>query len=457
MICRNFKKGERPLKEYSHSVVLNKEKCLGCTNCIKNCPTQAIRVRNGKAFIISDRCIDCGECIKVCPHHAKDAVTDSIQEIEKFTYKIAIVAPTFLSQFEDDISTNAILTAIKNIGFDEVREVAYSAEILGKALDKEFNKEGVKFPLISSSCPAIVRLIQVRFPELISHLVSLESPMEVEARLVRKELKQKGVKQEEIGIFFISPCPAKVTSVKKTIGQKEEKSAVNGVFSIKDIYIKVLKNIKNLTQIEDLERASSKGISWAQTGGEASFISDSNYINVDGIQSVIKVLEEIERGKLKDISFFEGLACRGGCVGGALVVENNFIAKQRIYRRAKKSKKENPFTKEEIEQFYKSGILHQTSKILPRPMPPLDENINLAIEKAKRIEELVKKLPGLDCGSCGAPTCLALAEDIVKERAQEVDCIFLLREGINHLAKEMVSLSEKVPPVIMEKNKEQGV
>ena len=70
-----------------HSVSLDKQKCLGCMNCIKRCPTQAIRVRHGKATIISERCIDCGECIRICPHHAKTAKSDPIEDIEKFKYK----------------------------------------------------------------------------------------------------------------------------------------------------------------------------------------------------------------------------------------------------------------------------------------------------------------------------------------------------------------------------------
>jgi iron only hydrogenase large subunit-like protein len=441
------------LKNYFHSVVLNESKCLGCTTCIKSCPTQAIRVRNGKAIIINERCIDCGECIKVCPYHAKDAVPDSIEDIKKYLYKVALVSPTFLSQFGGKVSVNAILTAVKKMGFNDVREVAYSAEILGKVLDKELNKDGAKLPLISSACPAILRLIQVRFPELLPNVVTLESPMEVEARFIRKELKDKGLNNEDIGIFFISPCPAKITSVKKPIGSSDEKSAVNGALAIKDIYMEVRKNIMSLKKIENLQRSSKIGINWARTGGESKFITDACYINVDGIQSVIRVLEEIEREKLRDIAFFEGLACRGGCVGGALVVENNFIAKQRIHQAATQSLSENNITEEEIDEFYNSGILHQTSAITPRLVPPLDDNIAIAIKKAEEIEEIVKRLPGLDCGSCGAPSCLALAEDIVKGNAEEVDCIFLLREELKNLAKNLVDLSIKVPPVILGKNR----
>ena len=72
------------MDRFFHSVTLDRDRCVGCTNCIKRCPTQAIRVRGGKAQIISERCIDCGECIRVCPHHAKKANHDSLSMLESY-------------------------------------------------------------------------------------------------------------------------------------------------------------------------------------------------------------------------------------------------------------------------------------------------------------------------------------------------------------------------------------
>jgi ferredoxin len=81
---------------YFHSVTLDEDKCKGCTNCIKGCPTEAIRVRKGKARIIDERCIDCGECIRVCPHHAKKAITDPMDMINSYKYKVVVPAPSFM-------------------------------------------------------------------------------------------------------------------------------------------------------------------------------------------------------------------------------------------------------------------------------------------------------------------------------------------------------------------------
>ena len=89
------------MPKFLHSVKLEQDKCLGCTNCIKRCPTEAIRVRDGKATIISERCIDCGECIRICPHKAKRALYDTFESIYDFKYKIALPAPALFGQFDN--------------------------------------------------------------------------------------------------------------------------------------------------------------------------------------------------------------------------------------------------------------------------------------------------------------------------------------------------------------------
>ena len=144
-----------------HSVSLDKQKCLGCMNCIKRCPTQAIRVRHGKATIISERCIDGGECIRICPHHAKTAKSDRIEDIQKFKYKIALPAPSLYGQFNNLDDINYILTALTELGFDKVFEVAKGAEIISDATRKLLKNGNLKKPIISSACPAVCRLIRI--------------------------------------------------------------------------------------------------------------------------------------------------------------------------------------------------------------------------------------------------------------------------------------------------------
>lgn len=161
-----------------HSVTLDSDKCVGCTDCIKRCPTEAIRVRNSKAEIMDERCIDCGMCIRICRNNAKQALTDPIEKINEYKYKVAIPAPTLYTQFKRLRDPNIILTGLKYIGFDEVFEVAKAAEIVTEYTKKIIEEKDIQKPIISSACPAIVKLIQIRFPTLIPNILPVISPKE---------------------------------------------------------------------------------------------------------------------------------------------------------------------------------------------------------------------------------------------------------------------------------------
>lgn len=426
------------MEKLLHSVYLDEEKCLGCTTCLRSCPTGAIRVRGGKATINESKCIDCGECIRVCPHHAKLAKTDPISKIKDYKYKVAIPAPAIVGQFKTKYSIERILSAIKNLGFDEVVEVAYGAEVVGQALKYEYHAKRYPKPLISSACPAVVKLIQVRFPELTNNICRLKSPMAMTARLVRKRLREEGnYKNDEIGVFFITPCAAKATMVNNpTSSEYDQYDHIDGAIAIKDIYSDIAMHLNDCEIQQDIHNSTPEAFSWALSGGESEYLKNKNVLYVDGIQNVINVLEEIECGKLDTIEFFEGLACIGGCVGGCLTVENNYVAKMYIQERAKKMKQTSivHMSDDYVKSVYNSGMMHIKERILPRSPEPLDQDINKAIEKMKQIELLEAKLPGLDCGSCGAPGCRALAEDIVAGKAKEIDCVFVLKDRVRDLS-----------------------
>jgi iron only hydrogenase large subunit-like protein len=422
-----------------HSVTLDEDLCRGCTNCIANCPTEAIRVRNGKAFIISERCIDCGECIRSCPSHAKKALSDPINVIEKYDYKVALPAPSFYGQFKDKVGADRILSALLEIGFDDVYEVARAAEIVSIATKKIIDSGEYPKPLISSSCPAVVKLIQVRFPGLIEHVIKIQSPMEVAARVVKNYIHKD---KKNIGVFFISPCPGKVSVVKTPLGH--ERSFVDGIIAVKDIYPLVLSAAKKIETPTRISNASGVGIRWAHSDGESEAVDAKRSISVDGIHQVIKVLEQIENEDIQDIDFIEAMACPGGCVGGTLNVENPYIARSRVKRIVQDN--QNNMLSSDI--FDRPGFdVSWTKEIYSRPSLKLDDDIKVAMKMMEELEEITEELPGLDCGSCGAPTCRALAEDIVRGKAKKTDCIFLLKDEIKKVAREMAQLEERMPSV----------
>ncbi|MFZ5969161.1 MAG: [Fe-Fe] hydrogenase large subunit C-terminal domain-containing protein [Bacillota bacterium] len=423
------------MDEYFHSVQLDEKQCIGCTNCIKRCPTEAIRVKNGKARIIKERCIDCGECIRVCPQHAKNGVTDSIKDIENFKYKVALPAPSILSQFDENVSPGKILASLKLLGFDDVVEVSRGADIVSHYTKEMINK-AKKLPLISSSCPVIVRLIQIRFPSLLDNIIPIESPMEVAAGIARqKAIEKTGLPTEDIGIFFISPCPAKMTSVKEPLGNL--KSNVDGVISIKSLYPCMQKNLKKDLDEEEFYD-SGKAIGWARSGGETFSLGIKDYLCVDGIENVIQVLDEVENEKIREIQFIECLACNNGCVGGSLTVENPFVARNRIRRLAEKYMKTKEIAVDKAIEEYSF-----TENIDPKNVHKLDENIMEAMKKMERISCIQQMLPNLDCGACGSPNCKALAEDIVLGYSELDDCMVIFRDKYKKLNQEKIEHQDR--------------
>ncbi len=416
------------MADFYHSVRLDTEKCQGCTNCIKRCPTGAIRVREGKAHIIKERCIDCGECINVCPHHAKYAEHDSIEKISEFKYKIAMPAPALYGQFNHLDDVDYILTALKKLGFDDVVEVAKGAELVSDATRKLFEKGELKKPVISSACPAVVRLIRVNFPNLIEHVVPLDSPMEIAAIIAREKAKKAtGLKDEDIGVFFITPCPAKLTAIKAPVCL--EKSNVNGAIAIKDIYTALLHEMNHLDpdEVESIRSCGLIGVGWASSGGEANSLLKDACLNADGIENVIKILNEVEDEKLEDIEFIELNACTGGCVGGSLTYENPYVAKARI----KRLRKYLPVSCNHLENGEVPQYMYWHKSLVATDVMKLADNVIEAMEKMAQKNEILSSLPGLDCGTCGAPSCAALADDIVRGFASPTDCIFNLRSELS--------------------------
>ena len=420
-----------------HSVTLDTDKCVGCTNCIKHCPTEAIRVRGGKATILSQRCIDCGECIRVCPHHAKKARHDSLDILQNFKHTVALPAPALFGQFNNLDDIDIILTGLLELGFDSVFEVSRAAEIVSDATRRLMADGKLQKPVISSACPAVVRLIQVRFPHLCDHVLPMKSPMEVAAALARQRvMAQTGLAPEDIGVIFISPCPAKVTDVRLPIGS--DRAQVDGVLSISNIYPQLVHKMDHLTHVDPLFKSGLIGVSWSFIGGEAAGLLNENHLSADGIQNVIKVLEELEDDKLSDLDFIELNACSGGCVGGVFTAENGYVARARI----KRLRKYMPVSCNRADDVGDLTALQWNRPLEENPALKLADNIADAMRLMQQADEVFERLPNLDCGSCGAPSCRALAGDVALGEAQENDCIFLMKQQIQEIASRLAGITE---------------
>jgi len=190
---------------------------------------------------------------------------------------------------------------------------------------------------------------------------------------------------------------------------------------------------------KELGTSGKIGISWGRSGGEASGLFTENYLAADGIENVIRVLEDLEDQKFSELKFVELNACDGGCVGGVLTVENPYVAEVKL----KHLRKYMPVARSHMDMEEEAESLVQwTAAVEYEPVLNLGDNMMQSFARLNQAERLCKKFPGLDCGSCGAPTCKALAEDIVRGEASEKDCVYFLRENLHKLSDEVAILAD---------------
>ena len=412
------------MNTYTHSVFLDAQKCIGCTTCLRHCPTEAIRIRDARAVINPQRCIDCGECIKNCPQKAKKATCGKMEDLKKYKWKIALPAPTLYGQFEGLEDVDYVLQGLLDIGFDDVYEVAQAAELVSCYTRQYLKTEGIKKPVISSACPVIIRLIALRFPSLRDNIIPMLPPMEIAAMLARKRAKQQHpeLRDEEIGVCFISPCPAKVSYVNNGFG--DYKSRVDMVVSISDIYFQLLNVMQRDKTPQPISHSGMIGIGWASSGGEATAIFNEKYLAADGIDNVIRVLDQIENGIMPQLEFIELNACVGGCVGGVMAVENPFVARARLTTLRRYLPVSQNYLPENENSYIPADYFFES---LPtyQPITRLSDNFAESIRMMADIQNLRAALPGIDCGSCGAPTCRAFAEDVIRGESKLEDCVIL--------------------------------
>lgn len=406
-------------KEF-RAIQLLVDNCKGCTKCMNGCPMEAIRLKNGKAVIYEDKCIDCGECIRTCEYSAYKSKRNTLEELRNFKVTIAVPTVTLYSQFGDFIDPEILNKCIKNLGFNDVFDITYACDIASEIMKKEIEK--VMKPAIGVFCPSIEKLIKTSYTSLMDHLVKVLTPIEISAGLIREKYIQKGYKDEDIGIFHIATCVAWKAAVDEQ-SRDMRKNEINGVIPFCDIYTLILKELKKYTVEKKVQytHLAYTGLSWSYPGGTSKSMHLLNYVAVDGIKNVKKILDEIVNGKMKDVDFIEAYACSGGCLGGIFLVENPYNGK-RITKKYY-DKIISTYGVEEISnqysQEFKKTIRASTSK------EKLSDDFIIAVKKMKYMNELINMLPGTDCGLCGSPSCRVFAEDVVRGLASLDECRFI--------------------------------
>ena len=205
---------------FYHALQIDEPDCIGCSRCMKICPTEAIRIGGGKASIQEHRCIDCGRCYEVCPVQAISIKDDDFEAFRQYKHSVALLPSVFIGQFPDDISVSKVYATLYELGFAHVMEVESAAMIYKEAKERYAREHPDVRPLISSFCPAIVRLIQIKYPSLVENVMPIKVPLDLSAMYALEELQSRGIPREEIGLFYITPCAAKVSAVKAPVGEE---------------------------------------------------------------------------------------------------------------------------------------------------------------------------------------------------------------------------------------------
>lgn len=411
---------------FRHSLTVDTEACVGCAHCIRRCPTKALRIRSGRASLRKDWCVDCGECLKVCPVGAIYVQQDDFDRIFDFACRAVIFPAAFLGQFPETYSEAEIMAALRALGFTHAFPVEMSVGIIRERMAAEIAANADK-PLVSSLCPAVVRLIQTKFPDLVDRIMTLRTPVETTAILSRRRLLAEGDAAAEIGIFYVTPCAAKVATGKE---DRDGTRLVDGMLNLDSLYNRVCRILGSGRRAlapgagdEILSCVSRRDMAWSLTSGEASAFG-GRCLAVDGIDNVKDFLERTEAtGELHEVDFLELRACNRGCMGGSLTPVNRFLAEQRLRSRLLSHPDGTDETTTPEERLAMRGNM-RVGKV--RPMTKLlynggIEEVLRSMDAAQRIRQ---SLPGLDCGACGSPTCESLSHDIVRGEALASDCIF---------------------------------
>ncbi len=325
--------------DHYHVAHIDKSKCVGCGMCAKVCPYTAIISRkrpcenackikaismneNKAAQIDDEKCISCGACVYQCPFGAitdKSYILDVIDLIKKSEgnsqYKVyAVVAPSISSQFTY-AKLGQVISGLKKLGFHAVIEAALGADMVAYEESKELAEKGF---LTSSCCPAFVSYIEKAFPDLLPYVSHNLSPMATIAKYIKNN-------EPNASVVFIGPCTAKKAevqkeSVKPYVDVAMTFEELQALFDSRDIDI--------MTLDEDvLDNASYFGRIFARSGGLSDAVAQGlkehgitdfelKALPCDGIEAC-KVALLRKRKNLLDANFVEGMACVGGCIGGA--------------------------------------------------------------------------------------------------------------------------------------------
>ncbi|MEJ2165128.1 MAG: [Fe-Fe] hydrogenase large subunit C-terminal domain-containing protein, partial [Desulfobacterales bacterium] len=411
--------------------------CRGDFNCVRACPTKAIRMTAKKTVSVVGQCIGCGECLRVCEAGAVSAAAAGIEARNRDHVAIALVSPVLYAQFPG-VMPKDILMGLRQMGFRHTIDMSYFLEMFHYAteefIQRNHQSNKAPWPLISPVCPVVVRLIAYQFPSLMVHVLPVLRPVALMAREVKRHIipyyQQTG---EAVALYYINPCPTKMNPA---CSGSDSKPAIPEIaLGINYIYPELVREIEKIKQSDvipfDQPRfeyetcATGNASMWAVSGGEIAEMDFDRVLAVSGLQETIAYLQKIEMGLFKDIEYIEFRTCREGCLGGVLTAIDKYLAKSAVQKMVNLFGLGRRLPQDNVLRMYEKGYF-QTERS-PAKLIELygAKRKALSIASLQEIEQILELLKGTDCAACGAPDCRTFAEDVVRGSASLKDCIWL--------------------------------
>lgn len=415
-------------------LTLKKSNCKNCYKCIRNCPVKSIRFSGNQAYIIGNECILCGRCFVVCPQDAKQIVDETEKAkvlLQSGDPVIVSLAPSFIANY-NGVGIQAMTKALKQLGFTDVEETAVGATIVKTAYE-EMAAENTRDVIITSCCHSVNLLIQKHFPATLPYLADVLSPMQAHCTDIKRRIPNAKT-------VFIGPCVAKKDEAQHYEG------IVDAVLTFDELS-RWLKEEKITLEKAMDESEESRARFFPTTGGVLKTMVQNNpnytYLAIDGIESCIAALRDIESGKIHRC-FIEMSACVGSCVGGPVMEKfhNNSLIMN--YTAIANYAGEKDFS---VEQPVLDALQKNFTVIEQRLQLPTDSEIrDIMIQMGK-----VRPSDELNCGSCGYNTCREKAIAIYQGKAEISMCLPYLKDKAESFSDTMVRNTPNALIVLNEK------
>ena len=404
-------------------LTLKKSNCKNCYKCIRHCPVKAIRFSGNQAHIIGNECILCGQCFVVCPQNAKEIVNE-IEKVKVFLQNgdpvVVSLAPSFIANY-DGAGIEVMRAALKKLGFYDVEETAIGATIV-KTEYENMLKEGYRDIVISSCCHSINLLIQKYYPRALEYLADVVSPMQAHCQDIKKRIPNAKT-------VFVGPCVAKKDEANHYAG------IVDAVLTFEEL-TEWLKEENIELEVAQDDNEYSRARIFPTTGGVLKTMNEVEgyaYVAIDGVENCIRVLKDIEKGKIHKC-FIEMSACIGSCVAGPVIEKYHHDSSVKDYIEVASYTGNKDFR---VNQPTSVELKKEFTYIEQRGVTPSE------IEISNILRQMGKFKPSqeLNCGSCGYNTCREKAIAIIQGKAEISMCLPFLKDKAESFSDTIVNNS----------------